>query len=157
MFIIYHGEFNDGDVCYFSYSASKESFRVFAAVVDDLEERSSCGYEEPWVAWDTFTYLCGKWKGSRPPKSLPLSLWFTPRKELGTWVALENNRGDGFRMTKGSWASIVEMTFYGEPDDEDDHESRSISKGDWDNQVEMAESERLLEEERKAKKAKMDV
>lgn len=152
LFIISHGEQTEREVRFYSYTATPESFQVVKELIDDLEEywRSGGDAEEPRILFDIFTYLCGKWpEGARPPFALPCHLWFTPREAFGTWEELLD---DEFFLLTGSWTRVVHTTFYGEA--VGNEEDRAVSKGEWDNQVQLNKNEEELRQAREAEKQK---
>jgi 1,2-phenylacetyl-CoA epoxidase PaaB subunit len=76
-----------------------EDVRDFVLHVKDGEKE----YEEPLYA--LFVYLCGKWKGARPPSSLLHSFWALPLSELGTWEELPD--GSLPFVDKTQWESTT--------------------------------------------------
>lgn len=110
------------------------------AFVEDFTKSGHDEDDEPVIYWDMFDYLCGTWpQTSHPPSTLPLSLLFTPREQLGEWHALPTD-DTGFQRCKGAWSEIVELLFFDEV--EGTQADRAMSESDWQNQVEMQRDEK---------------
>lgn len=148
LFIISNGEQGDREVRFFSCTVTPANALLVEALINDLDEdfRTS-GSDESRYLFDIFTYLCGDWKGPRLPRAFPYHLWTTPLANFGAWEELED---DAFFSESGTWTRVVHAVFYGNEGNTDETD-RSVSDGDWENQVNEEKAEEELRRAREQK------